>query len=121
MILVLGISDADTSNHRTECFSLILRLHDLGITQNSFFVRNILIQPGPLYLPPSMRSYKTPSFRIIDFGRARVLTYLLADVKETDPDKRKEAYKGVARQLHSEMHEEEKLARGQLLLEFCQF
>ncbi|KAI0658069.1 hypothetical protein C8Q70DRAFT_918023 [Cubamyces menziesii] len=110
-----------TMDQRTECFSLILRLHDLGITQNSFFVRNILIQPGPLYLPPSMRSYKTPSFRIIDFGRARVLTYLLADVKEADPDKRKEAYKGVARQLHSEMHEEEKLARGQLLLEFCQF
>ncbi|KAH9903246.1 hypothetical protein C8Q73DRAFT_751029 [Cubamyces lactineus] len=110
-----------TMDQRTECFSLILRLHELGITQNSFYVRNILIQPGPLSMPPSMRSFKTPSFRIIDFGRARVLTYLLADVKETDPDKRKEAYQCVARQLHSEMHEEEKQARDQLLLEFCQF
>jgi hypothetical protein len=31
--------------------------------------RNILFQPGPLHLPPSQRSLKDPSFRIIDLGR----------------------------------------------------
>ena len=28
-----------------------------------------MCQPGPLTLPPERRSYDTPSFRIIDFGR----------------------------------------------------
>ncbi|KAI0329800.1 hypothetical protein GY45DRAFT_1435189 [Cubamyces sp. BRFM 1775] len=110
-----------TMDQRTECFSLILRLHDMGITQNSFYLRNILIQPGPLSMPPSMRSFKTPSFRIIDFGRARVLTYMLAEVKEADPEKRKDAFRSVSRGLSSEMHAEEKQARDQLLLEFYQF
>ena len=31
----------------------------------------MLIQPGPLTVPPSKRSLASPSFRIIDFGRAR--------------------------------------------------
>ena len=34
------------------------------------YVRNILWQPGPLSKPPEERSRHTPSFRIIDFGRA---------------------------------------------------
>lgn len=48
----------------------MLRLHYAGFTQGSFYVRNILVQPGPLTAPPEERSSKTPSFRVIDFGRA---------------------------------------------------
>jgi hypothetical protein len=39
--------------------------------QGSFYTRNVLRQPGPLHVPPEKRSDDTPSFRIIDFGRAR--------------------------------------------------
>ncbi|OSD00997.1 hypothetical protein PYCCODRAFT_1459906 [Trametes coccinea BRFM310] len=66
-----------TVDQRTECFSQVLRLHDLGIQQGSFYVRNILIQPGPLSAPPTQRTFDRPSFRIIDFGRARVLRDML--------------------------------------------
>ena len=52
------------------------RLHASGFTQNSMYARNILMQPGPLHAPPAMRSYTTPSFRIIDFGRGVVLWHL---------------------------------------------
>ncbi|KAI8968713.1 hypothetical protein BD414DRAFT_429096, partial [Trametes punicea] len=45
-----------TIDQRTECFSLVLRLHELNVTQGSFWVRNILIQPGPLSLPPTERT-----------------------------------------------------------------
>ncbi|KAI9060027.1 hypothetical protein FKP32DRAFT_1578835 [Trametes sanguinea] len=61
--------DTFTIDQRTECFSLIQRLHHMDLTQGSFYVRNIMIQPGPLTAPPAERSYDTPSFRIIDFGR----------------------------------------------------
>jgi hypothetical protein len=50
--------------------SMLMRLHRFGIIQNSMSCRNILVQPGPLTLPPSSRSMDRPSFRIIDFGRA---------------------------------------------------
>lgn len=49
-------------------FAMLQRLHYVGFTQNSFSVRNILMQPGPLALPPAERSLEHPSFRIIDFG-----------------------------------------------------
>ncbi|KAH9903248.1 hypothetical protein C8Q73DRAFT_633651 [Cubamyces lactineus] len=58
-----------TIDQRTECFSLILRLHYMELIQGSFYVRNIMIQPGPLTAPPEKRTLDTPSFRIIDFGR----------------------------------------------------
>ena len=61
-----------TSARRTECFSLMLRLNHLNIIQGSFYVRNVLVQPGPLTAPPERRSRAHPSFRIIDFGRGRV-------------------------------------------------
>ncbi|TFY56896.1 hypothetical protein EVG20_g8752 [Dentipellis fragilis] len=57
---------------RTEIFSLALRLHVDGFVQNSFFTRNILMQPGPLTLPPNRRTLDHPSFRVIDFGRAEM-------------------------------------------------
>ncbi|KAF8309812.1 hypothetical protein DL93DRAFT_2062638 [Clavulina sp. PMI_390] len=58
-----------SDSERKLLFSMLQRLHSSGFTQNSFSPRNILYQPGPLVLPPSQRSNRTPSFRIIDFGR----------------------------------------------------
>ena len=49
----------------------MLRLHHMDIVQGSFYVRNIMIQPGPLSVPQDRRSFDTPSFRVIDFGRGR--------------------------------------------------
>ncbi|KAI0090885.1 hypothetical protein BDY19DRAFT_743469 [Irpex rosettiformis] len=57
-------------DQRTECISLLLRLHLENFFHGSFWVRNILRQPGPLYRPPEERSDDTPSFRLIDLGRA---------------------------------------------------
>ncbi|MCJ1320806.1 hypothetical protein MMC15_006147 [Xylographa vitiligo] len=55
---------------KEEIYSLFLRLHQARFVQNSPFMHNILIQPGPLTRPPIERSLTTPSFRTIDFGRA---------------------------------------------------
>ncbi|KAF8882974.1 hypothetical protein BD779DRAFT_1787696 [Infundibulicybe gibba] len=55
---------------RSACYSMLLRLHQADIAHNSFYIRNVLVQPGPLTLPPSLRSTDTPSFRLIDFGRS---------------------------------------------------
>ncbi|KAI0357717.1 hypothetical protein OH77DRAFT_1398151 [Trametes cingulata] len=71
-----------TIDQRTECFSLILRLHYLEIVQGSFYVRNIMIQPGPLTAPPEKRSYDTPSFRIIDFGRGQSWDWHIEDAQK---------------------------------------
>lgn len=49
---------------------MFVNLHNAGFLQGSIYPRNILVQPGPLTLPPSKRSLASPSFRIIDFGRA---------------------------------------------------
>ncbi|SJL08766.1 uncharacterized protein ARMOST_12136 [Armillaria ostoyae] len=58
-----------SEDERSECFSLVLRLHHADFVQNSLYTRNILRQPGPLTVRPSERSLEMPSFRIIDFGR----------------------------------------------------
>ncbi|KAL1743706.1 hypothetical protein HDZ31DRAFT_64780 [Schizophyllum fasciatum] len=50
--------------------SLFLRLQDAGFVQNSEYPRNVLMQAGPLSRPPKERRVYTPSFRLIDFGRA---------------------------------------------------
>ncbi|KAJ7499698.1 hypothetical protein FB451DRAFT_43482 [Mycena latifolia] len=57
-------------NDKAECFSMFLRLHLSGFLQKSAFKKNILVQPGPLTVAPRKRSLESPSFRIIDFGRA---------------------------------------------------
>ncbi|KAJ7721338.1 hypothetical protein DFH07DRAFT_857864 [Mycena maculata] len=57
-------------DNKAECFSLFLRLHLSGFLQKSAFKKNILVQPGPLTVPPANRSLQSPNFRIIDFGRA---------------------------------------------------
>ena len=49
---------------------MFVNLHNAGFLQGSVYPRNMLIQPGPLTVPPSERSLASPSFRIIDFGRA---------------------------------------------------
>ncbi|KAJ7174444.1 hypothetical protein C8R46DRAFT_1347607 [Mycena filopes] len=64
--------DPHTLSHddKAECFSLFLRLHLSGFLQKSAFKKNVLVQPGPLTVPPAQRSLQAPSFRVIDFGRA---------------------------------------------------
>ena len=49
-------------------YSLFCRLHDADIFQQSASLRNMVMQPGPLTLPPDRRSMEHPSFRVIDFG-----------------------------------------------------
>lgn len=58
-----------SDEQKTECYSLFLRLHSAGFLHQSTYVRNIVMQPGPLTRHPSLRSMMTPSFRLIDFGR----------------------------------------------------
>jgi hypothetical protein len=66
-----------------------LRLHYAEFTQGSFYIRNILRQPGPLTVAPSARSDKTPSFRIIDFGRGEHWPYLLEAAKKENEERRR--------------------------------
>ena len=49
--------------------SLLKRLHKANFVQGSMYERNVLVQPGPLNVPPADRSFSEPSYRIIDFGR----------------------------------------------------
>ena len=37
----------------------------------SEWTEKMLVQPGPLGVPRDARSYASPSFRLVDFGRAR--------------------------------------------------
>ena len=58
---------------------MFVNLHEAGFLQGSVYPRNILVQPGPLTLPPSERSRESPSFRIIDFGRAQCRLHYIRD------------------------------------------
>lgn len=62
--------------------NLFRRLHDAKFYQGSVYPRNVVMQPGPLTLPPAERSYDSPSFRIIDFGRGEC--YGGVECKRTD-------------------------------------
>ena len=68
------------------------RLHYAHFIQNSFYVRNILVQPGPLTAPPHKRSKKTPSFRLIDFGRAMEYKVWKEDFDRDPKDKLQWSY-----------------------------
>ncbi|KAJ7627518.1 hypothetical protein DFH06DRAFT_1304513 [Mycena polygramma] len=68
-----------TIEGRHICFTFLHRLHSEGFLQKSFYARNILVQPGPLTNPPDQRSLETPSFRLVDFGRARRVDDLTSD------------------------------------------
>lgn len=56
-------------------YNMVQRLHFAGFVQGSMNDRNILVQAGPLHLPPSKRSLSEPSFRIIDFGRGKYMKF----------------------------------------------
>ncbi|GLB34456.1 hypothetical protein LshimejAT787_0200210 [Lyophyllum shimeji] len=62
--------NALTLDQKHEALSYIYRFHHSGWAHASVYVRNILIQPGPLDVAPAQRSKETPSFRLIDFGRS---------------------------------------------------
>ena len=51
---------------------MLRRLHINNYIHNSFYQRNVLVQPGPLTRPPEERSMKMPSYRVIDFGRSKL-------------------------------------------------
>ena len=55
---------------RSQLHAMFTVFHTIGFLHGSVYPRNILIQPGPLTIPPSKRSLASPSFRIIDFGRS---------------------------------------------------
>ncbi|KAI9060047.1 hypothetical protein FKP32DRAFT_1734361, partial [Trametes sanguinea] len=59
---------------REKVYKLYERLHDADFIQCSSYVRNMLVQPGPLSEPREQRSWDSPSFRIIDFGRGEALS-----------------------------------------------
>jgi len=59
-----------TLEQKTECHSLYLRFHTEGYLHQSTYIRNVVVQPGPLTRHPQERSLSTPSFRLIDFGRS---------------------------------------------------
>lgn len=57
--------------HRREVLSKFLALKSCHVLHSSAYARNMLVQPGPLTVPPSERSLRTPHFRLIDLGRIR--------------------------------------------------
>ena len=75
------------------------------------YVRNVLWQPGPLTKPPSERSRKTPSFRIIDFGRAE---HLSDHIREGQT---KEVMREKVKLVEGYVEAEEKRAQKELLVE----
>ncbi|THH09022.1 hypothetical protein EW146_g8805 [Bondarzewia mesenterica] len=58
-----------TTDDKISCYSLLRRLHLNDYVHHSFYQRNLLVQPGPLTVPPAQRSLRNPSYRVIDFGR----------------------------------------------------
>ncbi|KAJ7090297.1 hypothetical protein B0H15DRAFT_948800 [Mycena belliarum] len=63
-----------SADQKTECWSLLYRLHDADWVHESIGARNIMVQPGPLTLTQGwMRgsgNRNSLSFRVIDFGRS---------------------------------------------------
>ncbi|KAI0089572.1 hypothetical protein BDY19DRAFT_905875 [Irpex rosettiformis] len=102
-----------TVDQRSECYSMMVRLHYAEFIQNSFYVRNILVQPGPLTAPPEKRSKKTPSFRLIDYGRAFEQKRWFGDTsKMSESD-----LASKVRQWCNMMNEEDDRARTELRIE----
>ena len=52
-------------------------MHRQGFSHGHPHPRNMLVQPGPLSVPPALRSMATPSFRLVSFGRWRGLSHAL--------------------------------------------
>ena len=74
------------SQGRSQLPAMYSSLHRAGILQNSAKTSNVGVQAGPLHLPPSERTFATPSFRVFDFGRI--------EIREADPEHR---FDGVRR------------------------
>ena len=55
---------------RAEYLAMLSLLHRTGFLHGSLKTKNIAVQKGPLSLPVPKRTWKNPSFRLIDFGRA---------------------------------------------------
>ena len=89
---------------------MLLRLHNMLIRQGSFYVRNIMIQPGPLTLPPELRSFAPPSFRLIDFGRGERFVVTAEGAKGEERAKLRDHFECRVR-------DEQKCAREQLLID----
>ncbi|CAL1710134.1 unnamed protein product [Somion occarium] len=100
-----------TLDDRSECYSLMLRLHLANFVQGSSYVRNIVVQPGPLTAPPEKRSKKTPSFRIIDFGRGDTWATFVG----TNPDQERKERK--VREWWTYINDEDKKAQDELRVE----
>ena len=92
----------------------MLRLCLMNIIQGSFYVRNVLMQPGPLTAPPERRSLACPSFRIIDFGRGKVWEWEEERMKREEMEE--EQRKKVIRDWGERLREELEDARRELLL-----
>lgn len=93
----------------------MLRLHYAGFTQGSFYVRNILVQPGPLTAPPEKRSKDHPSFRIIDFGRGSAWDDYVGNKSDAGNVERKKAQWGM------DIFDEDRRAQRELQIENYQF
>ena len=94
---------------------MMLRLHYEGFTQGSFYVRNIMVQPGPLTAPPEQRSKKTPSFRVIDFGRGERWDDFVGD--KTD----KKNVENKQRQWGNSIFDEDRRAQRELQIAFWNY
>ena len=55
-------------SYRMFCTLLTILFHDAGFVHSAPTADKILVQPGPLTVPPSQRSFDDPSWRLIDFG-----------------------------------------------------
>ena len=55
-------------SYRMFCTLLTILFHDAGFVHSAPTADKILVQPGPLTVPPSQRSFGDPSWRLIDFG-----------------------------------------------------
>jgi len=79
---------------RESIATLLERLHEARFIQGSMYHRNVLIQPGPLSVPPANRSLSKPSYRIIDFGRGVCLgvnSFSLQDLKQQAESEQQDA------------------------------
>ncbi|KAJ7470260.1 hypothetical protein FB451DRAFT_1176331 [Mycena latifolia] len=77
-----------SADEKTECWSLLYRLHHADWVHESVAARNIVTQRGPLTVPQGwMRGWPSDrnpvSFRVIDFGRS---LYCGPKVSEEDED-----------------------------------
>ncbi|OCH85291.1 hypothetical protein OBBRIDRAFT_763141 [Obba rivulosa] len=102
-------------DERSECYSLLCRLHNANFIQNSFYTRNILVQPGPLTRPPAERSRRTPSFRIIDFGRGEFQDDV--ELERLPASKRNSTERQFAEKIRSEDQD----AHKALKLDMCDY